>query len=135
MLSDSQVMKTLNPGSKRWKEFKAAFDFFDKDHSGKINVKEITQALASMGKNATDDEVKDIMASCDKNSDGNISFDEFIILIGPKSRFSVNQTQEEELKEQFRTFDLDGNGVITPDELKKVIIDFFLKRKGDGLHG
>ena len=124
MLSDSQIVKALNPGSKKYKEFKAAFDFFDKDHSGVINVQEITQALATMGKKTTDEEVKDIMASCDKNSDGNISFEEFMLIIGPKSRFCVNTTQEDELREQFQSFDLDGNGVITPDELKKVILDF-----------
>jgi len=103
----TEILQTnpLNPGSKKYIELKEAFDFFDKDHSNSIDISEIQQALSSIGRNPSEEEVKDIMSSCDKNSDNIISFEEFVYLIGDKSKFNVNQSVEDEMKEQFRAFD------------------------------
>jgi calcium-dependent protein kinase len=54
-----------------------AFDFFDKDKSGKLSPDEVRAALG-IGSNKKDNElIKEIIAEVDLNNDGLISFDEF----------------------------------------------------------
>jgi calcium-dependent protein kinase len=62
------------------KNLKEAFNYMDKDGSGEITVKEIKEAL---GHNQTisDDVWNQIIAEADKNGDGVISFDEFMIMM------------------------------------------------------
>ena len=110
---------TVNPGSKQYKDMKSAFDYFDKNHSGRINVSELAGAMKNIGRNPSDQEIKDMMSTVDQDSDGFLGFDEFVMIMGTKSKFPISQ--DEELREQFRMFDLNGDGVVTKDELKKVL--------------
>jgi calcium-dependent protein kinase len=62
-----------------------AFNFFDKDKSGKLSADEVKHVLGIIG----DDEkskniVKDIIAEVDINNDGEISLDEFKMLMNNK---------------------------------------------------
>jgi len=98
-------MAINNPNSKIYKELKEAFDFFDKDKTGKINTKEIKSVFNQLGKNVTDTNVEDIMSTVDKDCNNTIEFDEFVALVGPSKKTGMNQTEEEELMEQFKTFD------------------------------
>ena len=120
MLSaDTKAPGGVNPGSKQYKDMKAAFDFFDKNHSGRINVSELGGVLKNIGRNPSEQEVKDMMSTVDQDSDGFLGFEEYVMIVGNQSRFQISA--EEELKEQFRMFDLNGDGVVTKDELKKVM--------------
>ena len=57
-------------------KLKAAFDYFDKDHSGEINVAEIKEVLG--GSINTSKKVWDeILSEVDINGDGGIEFHEF----------------------------------------------------------
>ncbi len=117
----SQNKSGLNPSSKKYKELKEAFDFFDKNNSGSIDPKEINTVLNQLGTKSTETEISDMMTSIDKNNDNAVSFDEFCVMIKASSKFELKQDAQDEIREQFKLFDLDGNGSISPDELKKVM--------------
>ena len=121
MSSEKKGKGSLNPNSSKYKEMKEAFDFFDKNNSGVIEAKEINGLLNQLGKGSSQTEVADLMSSIDKDQDNAVSFDEFCVMVKANSRHEINQTEQELLREEFRVFDLDGNGSISPSELKKVM--------------
>eukprot|EP00092_Neocalanus_flemingeri_P083755 GFUD01105134.1.p1 GENE.GFUD01105134.1~~GFUD01105134.1.p1 ORF type:complete len:184 (+),score=68.05 GFUD01105134.1:69-620(+) len=55
----------------------------------------------------------------DTNQDGNVSMEEFLIVFHVFS----NGSAEENLQRIFRIFDVDNNGVISKNELKKLVKD------------
>jgi Ca2+-binding EF-hand superfamily protein len=59
---------------------RTAFDMFDKDKSGKIDVSEIMQLLGEDGMqdiNVTQEQLMKYIEEVDDNGDGEIDFDEF----------------------------------------------------------
>lgn len=100
------------------KEAKEAFALFDKDHSGTITVKELGTAMRALGQNPTENEVQEMINEVDANGNGIIDFAEFLNLYAThmKDPFS-----EAELQEAFATFDRDGNGQISKDELMHIM--------------
>merc|ERR1711908_59985 len=67
------------------------------------------------GQNPTEAELAALMEEVDKDKSGTIEFDEFVDLMS-----QTNKSQEqmnEEIKNAFLTFDADGSGFITREEL------------------
>jgi calcium-dependent protein kinase len=62
------------------KKLAAAFKMFDTDSSGSISRKEVKEALLKIQK-FTEDELQEIIGQVDKDGDGEISFDEFKIIM------------------------------------------------------
>ena len=62
-------------------EFKKAFNMFDIDGDGSITAKELRTIFRSQGLNPTAEEVVEMVESVDKNNNGEIEFDEFLILM------------------------------------------------------
>ena len=56
---------------------KSRFDAWDTDHSGGLDTKELTEAMAAMGKRPTSDEVDLLMLRVDKDGSGIVELDEF----------------------------------------------------------
>jgi len=54
------------------------FDAYDADGSGRISVAELMQVSAGLGHVLTDEQVRDCVATCDKDGDGFVSKEEFI---------------------------------------------------------
>ena len=104
--------------SKSKEETKEAFDFFDKDKSGKISSKELSSMLGQLGHVISDTELNDLIDTVDKNHNGSIDIDEFMALIKNKSS---NGKVDEEMIDAFRMFDLNGDGFISKQELSKVM--------------
>lgn len=102
----------------RMKEYKEAFDMFDRDKDGYINEKELGNVMRSLGHDPSDVELKDFMIECAKETKDYLSFEEFNILL---SRKVVDQEVEEELLEAFRVFDKEGNGKISASELRHIM--------------
>ena len=101
-------------------EFKEAFDLFDKDQSGTISVEEFGSVMKSLGQSAPAPELKRMIGEVDLNTDGLIDLAEFMEMLGKKMRHLDN---EEEIMEAFKIFDIDGDGMITGDEMQKSLSD------------
>jgi len=61
-------------------KLKTAFDFFDKDKSGTIDLDEIKQVLGG-GQNCSDKVWKEVVGEIDVNGDGEIDFEEFKLMM------------------------------------------------------
>jgi len=96
-------------------EFREAFEMFDKDGDGTISPKELEDVMNSIGLQPTAEEIAEMIADVDEDQSGSIDFDEFLVMM--KTRMDENDP-ELELKEAFKVFDLDGDGLIHWKELK-----------------
>ena len=65
-------------------EIRSAFDLFDKDNSGSIDVGELREAMKALGLNLGKKEVKAMMRRLDKDGSGSIEFEEFLALMAEK---------------------------------------------------
>ena len=101
------------------KEFKEAFNIFDKDKDGYITTKELGDIMKNLGQTPSEAELQDMINEVDIDGNGTIDFKEFLGLMARKMRESDS---EEELIEAFKVFDRDGNGLISSEELLHVMV-------------
>jgi calmodulin len=99
-------------------EFKEAFSLFDKDADGCITTKELGTVMRSLGQNPTEAEVQDMINEVDADGNGTVDFPEFLNLMGRKMKYTDS---EDELKEAFKVFDKDQDGLISAAELRHVM--------------
>lgn len=95
-------------------EIREIFNFFDKNKSGAIAVKEIGDLYRALGMTPTDAQINDIIAEFDTDCSGTIEFSEFIKIF---EMCDVKPITEDQLANAFRLFDQDRNGLISTDEL------------------
>jgi Ca2+-binding EF-hand superfamily protein len=100
------------------------FESFDTDGNGTLSKAELRQVIdlfvtppESDTRPESDKQFNRVYKAADTNGDGVISLDEFIAAYE-----RVHLGQEEDLLMNFRDYDLDGNGTIEPDELKKACV-------------
>ena len=62
-----------------------AFKKFDLDNSDHISVNELRQILSNFGKNFTENQISDLIASVDLDRDGKMNFQEFCRLMKSKN--------------------------------------------------
>lgn len=98
-------------------EVREAFDLFDADGSGTIDVKELKVAMRALGFEPRKEEMKRMIADVDKEGTGKISFNDFLAVMTQK--MAEKDTKEEILK-AFRLFDDDETGKISFKNLKRV---------------
>ena len=104
--------KYLRPGltEDEIEEIKEAFDLFDTDGSGSIDPKELRAAMQSLGFEAKNQTIYQMITDLDKNKSGNIDFEEFLDMM--TARMSDKDTRED-IEKVFRLFDDDCTGNIT----------------------
>ena len=71
--------------------------------------------MRTLGQNPTDDEVEQMVSAIDVDGNGEVEFDEFIILM--VQQLKKENMAEEELVEVFKVFDKNGDGAIGMDDL------------------
>ncbi|KAH8356982.1 caltractin [Drosophila serrata] len=98
-------------------DIKEAFDLFDNECSGYIEVKELKVAIRALGFEPKKEEIKRMIAEIDKDGSGRIAFNDFLHLMTTK--MAEKDTKEEILK-AFRLFDDDETGKISFKNLKRV---------------
>merc|ERR1712171_23111 len=110
-------------------EIKEAFDLFDTDGSGSIDVNELKVAMKALGMDAKSEEIRKLINDIDSDGDGTIDFDEFLAMMTARKQgedtredllkvfklFGENMT-DDELKEMMDWADKDGDGVLNEDE-------------------
>jgi len=97
---------------------KKVFEMFD-NGNGKVKKEELGDVIRTMGKNPTDDEIKEIEKELKVDNDGNIDFSDFVEVVGKK--FVNEEDKEKTLREAFKVFDKDSNGFLTIDELRDIM--------------
>ncbi|XP_052010907.1 uncharacterized protein LOC127663385 [Xyrauchen texanus] len=98
-------------------EIREAFDLFDTDGSGSIDVKELKVAMRALGFEPKKEEIKKMISDIDKEGSGAINFNDFLSMMTQK--MSEKDSKEEILK-AFRLFDDDCTGKISFKNLKRV---------------
>jgi len=99
-------------------QIKEAFNLFDADGSGAIDVEEMSLAMKGLGFGELPrEEVDKMLKSIDLNSNGLIEFREFERMM--KAKMTTKDSPEEILK-AFQLFDMDRTGKVSLDNLRQV---------------
>jgi calmodulin len=102
----------------RLKEFRDAFELFDKDKDGTITAKELANVMKSLNQDPTEQELNEMIAEVDIDGNGQIDFEEFVCLMNRRSK---ETDTEEEVINAFKVFDKDGQGLISSTELHHIM--------------
>ncbi|XP_076457061.1 uncharacterized protein LOC143291202 isoform X2 [Babylonia areolata] len=120
-----QMPNGLNDKEKQ--DLQSVFDMFDKNRDGKISCEELGVVLRTLGHRYSQAEVEEMISNADKNDNGFVEYDEFILLM---KRWSANVEEQgldeeareaENARETFKAFDVDGNGFIDRHELRFIM--------------
>jgi calmodulin len=100
-------------------EVEDVFKIIDENNNGTIDIEELGKGLRCLGLNPTNSDLKNLLEQFDKNNDKVLNLDEF-------SSLYVKYTQtfssvEDDLAEEFKKLDVNGDGFIDVEELKKVL--------------
>lgn len=98
-------------------EIREAFELFDTDGSGHIDVKELKVAMRALGFEPKKEEIKKMVTEVDKDGTGKISFSDFLTVMTQKM---AEKDSKEEILKAFRLFDDDETGKISFRNLKRV---------------
>lgn len=96
------------------------FEMFDTDQSGAIDLKELQEAVSSTGMNATESELKIMMASVTGGEKSEVSLKEFLKMV-VIIKNQGGKANELSLQEAFEAMDIDQNGFISASDLFKVL--------------
>lgn len=100
------------------KKLKEEFDKIDVNKDGEISKNELIKCLEVLyPSQEAIYRANQIFKEIDFNNDGTINFSEFLTVNIQKEKL----LNEETLDNAFKMFDIDGNGYITIDELKKTM--------------
>ncbi|XP_028836390.1 calcium-binding protein 7 [Denticeps clupeoides] len=105
-------------------EIREAFKVFDRDGNGFISKQELGVAMRSLGYMPNEVELEVIIKKLDMDGDGQVDFEEFVTLLGPKLSASG-------IPDKFHGADFDSvfwkcdMQKLTVDELKKLLYDTF----------
>merc|ERR1719347_139688 len=99
-------------------DYREIFNTFHIDGDGSITVKELATVLNQMGHEASEETLGQMLGEADTDGDGSIDFDEFTDMMMKKEDY---KQEEDKIREAFHSFDLDGDGFITKEELKTAL--------------
>ena len=95
-------------------EAQETFNFFDKDHDGKISLDEFRNVVMLLCDTATDEQITEMLKEVDLNGDGEIDFEEFYAAVKKEST-------PEGIEEAFVHFDKNKDGFISAEELRRTM--------------
>ncbi len=101
-------------------EIREAFDLFDTDGSGTIDIKELKVAMRALGFETSKEELRKLVSQVDKDGSGAVDFKEFLQMMTSKM---ADRDSREEMVKAFRLFDDDETGKISFRNLKRVAME------------
>jgi len=117
-----QARKYERPGLKQdeIEEIKEAFDLFDTDQSGAIDLWELKAAMQSLGYESKNETIFTMLAELGKGGNSSIDFEEFLELMAGREGIRDDRNGREEIDKVFRLFDVEGKGTITVKDVTRV---------------
>merc|ERR1712070_835556 len=106
-------------------EIREAFNLFDGDQSGAIDVRELKAAMRALGFEVKNEELKKMVSDIDNDGNGTIEFGEFLQMMTGELGENID---DEELQDMINQADRDGDGEINIDEFYRIV-----KKKGNFL--
>lgn len=100
---------------------RTAFDMFDKDGSGSIDIHELAQVLKSLGQYPTPVELAELMERMDTNRNGVVEWEEFSEALVGQAQDEETEQQLREVQEVFALFDADGSGALSAAEVQRAL--------------
>ena len=115
MLTEEEIELYLNLEESKIQEFQEIFNIFDKTGDGTIDNTEIGEVMEGLGERLSEEEIERLIREIDYDGDGEVDFDEFMVLMVK----TLNQSAkaEEELIMVFNDFDKDGDGSVCDKDL------------------
>jgi centrin-1 len=99
-------------------EIKEAFNLFDTEGKGNIDVRELKAAFRALGFQVKKAEIRQMFIDMDKDlSSATVTYDEFVEMVTPRMQ---NRDSREEIMKVFALFDDDNTGAISFKNLKRV---------------
>ncbi|XP_048815931.1 uncharacterized protein LOC125699928 [Lagopus muta] len=108
---------TFPVSAEQRQQLREAFDTFDPDGSGLIDVKDLKLTMRALGCELRKAEMKRIISEVDENGSGKINFESFLRVMTQKM---AEPFSKEEILKGFKLFDYDGTGKISFEKLKLV---------------
>lgn len=98
------------------------FNMYDIENSGKINSGDVRSLLLNMGYNPSNEDIIEFLKLADKTNTGVVSKENFIKALHEK--YTIPQNHLEEIKEAFKTFDMDNDGKISFKDFRNILNHF-----------
>ncbi|XP_074585304.1 putative calcium-binding protein CML18 [Curcuma longa] len=108
----------------RMDEIEKVFACYDANGDGRISASELAGVLRALGLDASPVEISDMIAEMDSDGDGFVDLQEFADFHrrgGDCCGGGDDDGDSRELREAFDVYDLDGNGLISAEELHRVL--------------
>ncbi|KAI0503919.1 hypothetical protein KFK09_014865 [Dendrobium nobile] len=90
---------------------------FDEDGDGKISPTELRNCMLALGEDLTIEETKAAVESVDSDGDGMLGLEDFMKLASSEG----GEEKRNNLKEAFRVYEFEGEGIITPRSLRAAL--------------
>ncbi|XP_047197043.1 calcium-binding protein 7 isoform X2 [Hippoglossus stenolepis] len=123
-IPDMLYSQPVNLPEDEVEEIREAFKVFDRDGNGFISKQELGMAMRSLGYMPNEVELEVIIQRLDMDGDGQVDFEEFVTLLGPKLTAAG-------LPDKFHGSDFDSvfwkcdMQKLTVEELKRLLYDTF----------
>ncbi|RWS11678.1 calmodulin-like protein [Dinothrombium tinctorium] len=97
------------------------FATFDKNNDGTISANEVEMVFKALNQNVSKADVDALIKKSDKDSDGQLDFEEFVELMHSNRSKPAPSDEQTRWKDLFSFFDIDKNGKISANELEKTM--------------
>ncbi|XP_014310410.1 centrin-2 [Myotis lucifugus] len=120
-VASSSQPKRLSPklelNSQQIQELRQAFDLFDTNSTGTIDVRELKVVMRAMGFEPKKEEIMKMISQIDPEGTGKMNFNDFLTVMTQKM---CEKDSKEDILKAFKLFDDDETGTISFDNLKRV---------------